>query len=104
MVFKPALSNQLRQQMQRNGDTDNPLFNEPDLPECLEFFVNAFWELSTCRAFGMSQGPIPVTAVLTYAEFLECDEELTLELMEYVRLLDGLYLQEQERKQKANSK
>jgi hypothetical protein len=41
--------------------------NKPLLLTGLQFFYNAFWELTTCRALGMAEGPIPWTAIYQYA-------------------------------------
>lgn len=41
--------------------------NAPTLLPGLEFYMNAFWTLSTDRNLGMAEGPIPWTAIDRYA-------------------------------------
>jgi hypothetical protein len=49
--------------------------DKPKLTPGLEFYWRAFWELSTCRAIGMSEGPVPWTAMDRYALRYELEEE-----------------------------
>jgi len=54
--------------------------------------MRAFWELSSCRAFGMSIGPIPWTAVVEYAERKGLDSTMILVFEVVMRELDEAYL------------
>lgn len=36
----------------------------------LELYLNAFWDLNSCRQIGMDVGPIPWTAIQKYAIML----------------------------------
>ncbi len=61
----------------------------------------AFTELSTDRAVGMSEGPIPWSSVQRYAdEYGFCLEDLS----DVVRMVDGAYLKYQRTKQGAASR
>ena len=58
----------------------------------------AFWELSTCRAYGMAVGPIPWTAIDAYARRHDIAGEDYDDLVYFVRAMDGEYLERQNKK------
>ena len=58
----------------------------------LSMYFTAFWELSTCRQIGMGVGPIPWTAMLDYARYMELDWEQTEDLLYIVRKMDDAFL------------
>ena len=60
---------------------------------CLEFFFDSFWKLSTCRSLGMGEGPIPLIAIMEYGRFCECDDEMMVDLIEYITVMDRFYLE-----------
>jgi hypothetical protein len=66
--------------------------NAPRLQIGLELYYEAFWELGSCRAFGMSLGPIPWTAIQDYARAFDLDEKQREDLVYYVRVMDLEYL------------
>jgi hypothetical protein len=68
------------------------LDKEPDLLPGDEFYVDAFWELCTCRALGMSIGPIPWRDVVSYAEYVELEHDLISVFVRAIRALDNIYL------------
>jgi hypothetical protein len=53
----------------------------------------AFWDLSTCRAGGLSVGPIPWHHIRDYAEFAGLDTENAFAFAAIIRRLDLTYLQ-----------
>lgn len=55
--------------------------------------LRAWHDLSTCRQVGMSQGPIPFTAMLEWARFYRLDREATLLVWAVVRRLDRDHLE-----------
>lgn len=76
--------------------------NPPVLPKVLQFFYDSFISLGSCRSFGASsEGPIPITAIITYGQALDCDSELLQDLITYVELLDGVYMEHVAKKAKA---
>ena len=98
-MFKPGVAQKIKDQAIRSGQPiPDRILNAPQLSECLEFFVTAFWELSTCRQLGMGEGPIPVTAIMEYGRFYDCNQEFTQDLIFYVSVLDAIYLKHQNRK------
>lgn len=73
----------------------------PELKFGLELYWEAFLELSTCR--GVVDGgvlPIPFTAIVEYAKIFDFDEEQTSDLLYLIRIMDGVYLTESERRRK----
>jgi hypothetical protein len=58
-----------------------------------EFYLSAFWDLSTCRQLGMAQGPIPWNVTVYYAERAGLDEDLAGIFMHVLRELDCEYLE-----------
>jgi len=69
------------------------ILNAPQLSQCLEFFFDSFWVLSTCRSVGMGVGPIPVTAIMEYGRFHNCNDDLMHDLIHYVMTLDQIYIE-----------
>lgn len=67
--------------------------NEPVLFPGDEFYISAFWELSTCRQLGMSYGPIPWTDILIYGQFAGLDYEAFSIFVRVMRAMDSKFLQ-----------
>ncbi|HEU4727689.1 MAG TPA: hypothetical protein VFT22_07365 [Kofleriaceae bacterium] len=69
--------------------TDVILAQEPPRDYAVHRCVQAWSDLSTCRAIGMTVGPVPWTAIVAWCDFHGLDHEAT-ELMIYViRALDN---------------
>jgi hypothetical protein len=61
-----------------------------------EFYIESFFELSTCRSAGMGEGPIPFTAIIQFATLYEVDD---IEDFNYViRKMDNAYLKFKDKK------
>lgn len=58
-----------------------------------QFYIEAFYELSSCRQIGMSFGPIPFTAIAEYAKMYEVSD--FDEFLYIIRLLDNKYLEKE---------
>jgi hypothetical protein len=67
--------------------------NAPELYEGLELFYVAFMELTTCRALGMAEGPIPWTAVQSYCNELGLVGEQREDMFFHIREMDTCYLE-----------
>ncbi len=65
---------------------------QPELVRGDEFYIRAFWELSTCRQFGQSFGPIPWHRILQYGLHKRLDRGMIDVLEVVVRELDEEYL------------
>ena len=77
---------------------------EPELPQHLIFFFQAFKDLGTQRQVGMSIGCIPFFDIITYSRLYGCDEETEEDLLFFVRELDNHYIEmvNSEQKKKMN--
>jgi hypothetical protein len=76
------------------------LANPPEVAPGLEYYYHAFVELSTCRTIGMSEGPIPWTAMHTYAQSEKLDPEETEYFMVLLQMVDMMYLSYRDKEQK----
>ena len=67
------------------------LIAQPDIPEHLSFFWDAFWALNGDRPLGFSlPGPIPWTAIDRFAERSEVtDRDQFGRLVRLIRAMDG---------------
>ena len=74
------------------------IINAPELFTGLEFYFEAYVELSTCRSVSWSAGPIPWTAIRKYAEVWELDSEESSDLHYHIRSMDHAYLKRTEQK------
>lgn len=80
------------------------LKNAPSLDPSLSHFYAAFCELTTCRMFGMSPGPIPWTAVMAYADDQQLYGMDRDDLLYLVRAMDTAYLNHAEDQSKIKNK
>lgn len=71
--------------------------DEPPLFPGDEFYLQSFWDLSTCRAIGMSPGPIPWTAIVEYARYKQLDSGMLGPFVDIMRRLDAVYLEDTSR-------
>ena len=56
-------------------------------------YLQAFWDLSTCRSIGMSLGPIPWDAIVRYMEYHQIPDELHETFLAAMTVMDATYLQ-----------
>lgn len=70
----------------------------PDLFQGDLFFLQAFNELNTCRAVGMSIGAIPWRDIMNYAEYHNLDEYMTEVFLSVMRDMDNAYLNREKAK------
>lgn len=64
-----------------------------------DWFVHAFWQLSSCRSYGMGYGPIPWTAIVMFAEAAELEPDFQPVFESVIREMDAAYLTWQARAQ-----
>ncbi len=64
---------------------------EPSI-EGLEFYIDAFRELSTTRSVGFSLGAIPFTAIAEYFTIYDIDGDFD-EFASIIRRMDNVYLE-----------
>lgn len=97
----------LAQDRIKNGDgfeaIPPALKNMPDISGD-EWILESFWELSTCRAIGMTVGPIPWTAVKIFADELELSSISRDLFFRAVRYLDIIYMEHIFQEQKSGDR
>lgn len=77
----------------RGVDPPEFLRDVPLLLEHDQFYLDAFWQMSTCRQSGWSIGPIPWDAVVRFAEFVGLDTEMFPVFLSVTRALDSAFLE-----------
>ena len=66
--------------------------NAPELAAGLDFYLQAFWDLHTCRPTGWSEGQIPWTSLVEWGR-MYCENQEQFEVLEFhVKNLDAAYL------------
>lgn len=65
----------------------------------LEFYYQAFVELNSCRMQGMSEGPIPWTAIEQYCQLKDITGHQKEDLFTHIEEMDAAYLQHGANKQ-----
>ena len=74
---------------------------EPDVGP-FSIYLEAFYELGTCRVSGLAEGPIPFTAMVEYFKIYRIGN---FEEFKYlIRRMDNTYLEIQSKKAEKNSK
>lgn len=85
------------EQMRANGVDPASVFPEladpPQLAFGLEWFLQAFQELSCDRQIGFGPGPIPSWAIRSFARDHGLDDEETADLSYVIRKLDEVFLE-----------
>ena len=76
----------------------------PELRLGLGLYWSAFWDLDSCRAIGMGEGPIPWLAIDAYASARGLDAEQRDDLQFFIAAMDRVYLQHLSEKREKESK
>lgn len=76
------------------------ILNKPILSYGLDFFWRAFWELSTDRDIGMSEGPIPWSSMDRWALRHEIDGDEFNRFVLIMRAMDSAYIEYRTKDQK----
>jgi hypothetical protein len=74
--------------------------DEPAIHPEEEWYVQAFYDLSTCRNTGMSLGAIPWRDIMLYAEFHEIDDQLFPIFKAVITAMDATFLRFHDKAQK----
>lgn len=90
----------LRQCAQLKLPIPDAIANAPILTEGLELYFMAFLDLTTCRSYGMSEGPIPWIAIRDWAAYNKLSAYQTDDLFYMVREMDNAYLDYRAKQQK----
>lgn len=70
-----------------------PYASEPELEVGLDIFITGFKWLTTCRASGMGEGPIPWTAIRDYCLDSGLEGEQKEDFYYHIDALDTAYLE-----------
>lgn len=95
----PVEAGVLRQALALKAPIPKKFAEAPELPLGTELYLEAFWDLDSCRGVGLGLTAIPWSAVMDYAQAYELDAEQTEDLVYFVRVLDTAYLQHQRSRQ-----
>ena len=74
--------------------------NRPPLIRGDEFYMRAFWELSSCRQFGEAIGPIPWHRIAQYGSRKQLGSGMMGVFETVIRELDEAYLSQQREEQR----
>lgn len=94
----------MEQARKQNLPVPDSIQNAPVLLPGLEFYYAAFLDLSTCRAVGMGEGPIPWDAIDRYAQRHGLDDDEYDAFFGLIRALDARYLQYKEKQYQKKAK
>lgn len=81
--------------------------DRPRLTEGDEWYIHAFWELSSTRQVGFSPGPIPWHHIVDYGSRAGLDEDMIDVAVRVIRALDHAYLgwvREQDEKKRSRER
>jgi hypothetical protein len=79
------------------------LSEEPDSDPAVAIAIRAWNEVSTCRAIGMSIGPVPVSAIDSWCDRHGLDFDVAEHLKAALLYVDGDYMARMAARQKATA-
>lgn len=82
------------QYQQATGRVPDWWDKQPRMVRGDELYLEAFWELSSCRNFGMGIGPIPWNFIVMYGERKGLDPGMLNVFVYVIRALDEVYLKD----------
>jgi hypothetical protein len=88
----------------RNRAAPDWVDDEPEIDEIDHWFLDAFWTLSTCRAYGMGCGPIPWMAIDHFATRRGLTDANARMLSAVIREMDSAFLTWQSEEAEARRK
>lgn len=68
-----------------------------------EFYIQAWFELDTCRQVGMDLGLIPWDKIVFYGQFHGMEEDVLEAFIQIIRQMDGAYLKRKGQQHKSLS-
>ena len=87
---------------EETGEQFPALLERPELIYIDEYYLKAFFRLSSSRQVGMGTGPIPLSEIILYCEWLE--DQDTEEFIEVITHMDATYLEVKAEQDAAKSK
>jgi hypothetical protein len=94
----------IEQSVRKRMPLPKAILNAPELWMGLELFYTAFMDLTTCRPLGMSEGPIPWTAIVQYCDRNGIEDEQREDMFFHLRSMDTAYLKHRADTSKAEQK
>lgn len=91
------------QYQQATGRVPDWWDKQPRMVRGDELYLEAFWELSSCRNFGMGVGPIPWNFIVMYGEQKGLDRGMLKTFAYVIRALDEVYLKDLHENQRKES-
>jgi len=88
----------MRAFMRSHGRIPKHMQDKPRLRAGLQLYYRAFFELATCRSYGMSEGPIPWTSILSWANEHDLIGPTRTGLFFLISRMDHAYLKHQSKK------
>lgn len=88
----------MEQARKQNLPLPDKIKNAPILLPGLQFYYQAFLDLSTCRPLGMPEGPIPWSAINIYAERQDLTDDDYERFFTLLRAMDAAYLDYRDKK------
>lgn len=85
--------------MRAGGRVPNKIANAPSLCLGLQIYLDAWFDLNSCRPAGMNEGPIPWTQVEDYGRSMELSQDTLDDLHHHIREMDMEYFSFKKRKQ-----
>lgn len=76
----------------------------PEIGPYFQFYIDAFYDLTTCRYNGMSTGPIPFTAMIEYAKIYDIVGDDLVDFLHVMRVMDNAFLNKVQEKEKSHGK
>lgn len=64
-----------------------------------EFYLRAFYDLSSCRSVGFAIGPIPWRDIVHYADWVGLETDVAAAFVVVIRAMDSGFLEWQEKEQ-----
>ena len=105
MALDPDKEKAIIDECKRLGDPlPDRIANAPTVPNFMELYVDAFFDLSTDRQIGFGEGPIPHRSITDYCSKLELDYDEERDFIYFIRLMDSAYLKYREKQSKKKGK
>ena len=74
------------------------ILNAPEIPDFMQFYFDAFFELTTDRQIGFGEGPIPSRSIRELCDRLDLDYDERRDFVYFIRLMDSSYLESRQPK------
>lgn len=76
--------------------------NEPELFDGDEFYIQAWYELDTCRQVGMDVGMIPWDKIVLYGQFHGLENDVLQAFIQIIREMDAAFMKRKEQKREVD--